>query len=245
MGLEMTRTVLLRIVLRSLNGTLRTITQLDRDPPIIELAHIQMENGFKDNHLISMEKELFGLLSNVNLYRSKYWKLERSIMQSFLRSMKNKKFLPSSSPEIDSLKAALPEAIIKDDDRIWVYSYDHYIAPISSRVGRRPEEAPTGNEVFNTIAKNHSKQISDIEDIANELLPKIHLMKAKVQSLIKDQGKEWEQVHVKKPKVALVKRPIRKVIVLKRPLPLPKKGKIPKKKVLKRPEFRVIGPEDK
>lgn len=245
MGLKMTKTNLLRTVLRSLNGTLKTITQLERDPPIIELAHIQVQNGFIDSNLVSMEKELFSLLSNINLYRSRYWKLERSIMQSFLRLLKNKKYLPSSSPEVDSLKAALPDAVIKDDERIWVYSFDHYIIPISSRVGRKPENAPTGKETFDTISSAHSKQISEMEKIANELLPEIHIMKAKVQSMLKYPEKEWDHLHVKRPKVAFIERPIRKVIVMKRPLPLPKKSRAPKKRILKKPEFQTIGPEDK
>jgi hypothetical protein len=245
MDLGMSRTDLLRTVLRSLNGTLKTLTQLERDPPIIELAHIQMQNGFMDSNLGSMEKELFGLLSMINLYRSKYWQLERSIKQSFLKILKDKKFLPSYSLEVDSLKNALPDAVIKDDERIWIYSFDHYIVPISSRVGRKPKDAPTGMEIFKVISKAHSKQSLEIEGIANELLPEIHLMKAKVQSMIKDPNKEWKELHIKRPKVALVKRPIRKIIVVKRPLPLPKKGRIPKKRILKKPDFQVIGPEDR
>lgn len=245
MGMDMTRTVLLRTVLRSLNGTLKIIIQLERDPPIIELAHIQMQNGFSRLDLSSMEKELFRLLSSINLYRSRYWNLERSIMQSFLRLLKNKKYLPSSSPEVDSLKAALPDAVIKDDDRIWIYSFDHYIVPISSKVGRKVENAPSGTEIFQTISKAQAKQVLELEKIGNELLPEIHLMKAKVQSMLKDPDREWDQLNVKRPKVTLIERPIRKVIVVKRPLPLPKQQKIPKKRILKRPEFQVIGPEER
>jgi hypothetical protein len=245
MGLGMPRTDLLRTVLKSLNGTLKTLAQLERDPPIIELAHIQMQNGFVDSNLVSMEKELFGLLSNINLYRSKYWRLEKSIKQSFLKILKDRKFLPSSSPEVDSLKNALPEAVIKGDERIWVYSFDHYIVPISSRVGRNPKDAPKGMEIFNGISTAHSKQTLEMEGIVNDLLPEIHLMKAKVHSLLKYPDKEWGALHIKRPKVAMVKRPIRKVIVVKRPLPLPKKGKAPRKKVLKKPEFRTIGPEER
>ena len=245
MGLEITRNVLLRTVLRSLNGTLKTITQLERDPPITELAHIQMQDGFLKLDLSSMEGELFALLSRINQYRSKYWQLEKSIMQSFLRLLKNKKYLPSYSLEVNSLKSALPDAVIKDDERIWVYSFDHYIGVISSRVGRKKEGAPTGTDVFETISGSHSKQIGELEGIANELLPDIHMMKAKVQSFLKDPDKEWDQLQLKRPKVTLIERPIRKLIVVKRPLPLPKKRNIPKKRVLKKPEFMVIGPEDK
>ena len=117
----------LRKVLKALNGTERVLTQLERDPPIVELANMQMTGTFQMNDLKDIEAELFHLLSRVNRYRSLYWKAEISMMQSFLRYMKKRKYLPSSSQEIDSLKIALPEALIKGDGRIWTYSFDQYI----------------------------------------------------------------------------------------------------------------------
>jgi hypothetical protein len=243
MGSELTRTGLLRMILRSLNGSLKTISQLERDPPIIELAHVQIQNGFMETDLIPLEKELFQLLSMINLYRAKFWKLERSIKQSFIKLLKVRKYLPSSSPEVDSLKSALPDAIIKDDDRIWVYSFDHYIGPISSKVGRKREDAPKGSEVFETISRSHDRETKEIEKIANDILPQVHILKAKVHSLLKDPDRDWNEIHIKRPKITSVKRPIQKVIVVRRPLPLPKKGKMPRKKVLKKPDFEMIGPE--
>jgi hypothetical protein len=244
MGSGYSKTELLRIILKGLNGSVKTVTQLERDPPITKLAHIQMQGGFKDDDMIELEAELFKLLKDVNLYRARYWSVQRSITQSFLRYMKNKGYLPSYSLEVESLKNALPEAIIKGDERIWVYSFDHYISVISERVGRSKEKAPKGMEVFDHIHNSHSKMVKDIETLANDLLPDIHVMKGKVQSYLKDPSREWSSIHVKRPRIELVKRPIRRSIVIKRPLPLPKQGKIPKKRILKKPKFDVIGPED-
>jgi hypothetical protein len=244
MGTSNSRTDLLRTVLRSLNGTIKTITQLDRDPPIVKIANIQMQNGFKVEGFVDLEKELFILLNRVNKYRSKYWKIQGSITQSFLRLLKEKKYLPSYSLEVESLKNALPESIIKGDERIWVYSFDHYIKIISEKVGRDKKEAPSGDLVYTTISKKINREILELERTANDLLPDLHMLKGKVHSLLKDPGKTWGSINMKKPRVELVKRPIRKAIVVKRPLPIPKKGKMPRKKVLKKLDVQVIGPED-
>ena len=91
--------------------------------------------------------------------------------------------------------------------------------------------------------KKYSKQALQIESSANEILKEIYLLKSRVQSQIKNPNKEWNEIHVKRPRIALVKRPIRKTVIIKRPIPLPSVKK-PKKKVLKKPEMKVIGPED-
>ncbi|MGA1866383.1 MAG: hypothetical protein ACMUFK_02815 [Thermoplasmatota archaeon] len=237
------RTRTLRMVLRSLNGTVRVLTSLDRDPPIVEMAHLQMTGIFGKNGLKDLEAELMQLLSHVNEYRSAYWKLERSIMQAFLSYMRRKRYLPSSSLEINSLKRGLPEAMIKGDSRIWIYSYDQYIKTISGMVGKKPELAPEGSEVFRDLDRVYSRDIKRIVGIINELLPEILMLISKVRSYIRSPDREWMDIRVKRPKVKLVSRPVRKTVLIKRLLPLPKTVKLPRRRVLKRPEHRIVGPE--
>ncbi|MGA1819518.1 MAG: hypothetical protein ACMUHU_00765 [Thermoplasmatota archaeon] len=233
----------LRMVLKALNGTVKTLSSLKRDPPIVELAHLQMNGIFRINNLSEMEAELFALLSRINGYRSKYWSLEKAIMQSFLRYMKKKRYLPSFSPEIDSLKIALPEALILGDERIWVYSYDQYIVNISDKVGRRPELAPKGIEVYEEAMGSFSSDIQGIVNTANQLLPEILIFSSRVKAALRSSDRNWSEIRVKKPRVHLIERPIRKAVIVKRPLPLPKKPKRPRRKVLKGPKHHIIGPE--
>jgi len=237
------RSKTLRLALKALNGTVKTLSDLKRDPPIIEMAHLQMNGIFRINGLSEMEMELFGLLSGVNTYRSRFWTLEKAIMQTFLRYMKKKRYLPSSSPEIESLKIGLPDALIGGDERIWVFSYDQYIVNISDRVGRKPELAPKGAEVYEEMSRTFSKDILGIVALANDLLPQILVFSSKVKAALRSQDREWSEIKVKRPKVRLIERPIRKAVIVKRPLPLPEKPKRPRRKVLKRPKHRVVGPE--
>ncbi|MBN1538825.1 MAG: hypothetical protein JW939_01670, partial [Candidatus Thermoplasmatota archaeon] len=167
------RTRTLRMVLRSLDGTVSVLTKLDRDPPFIEMAHLQMTGVFVKMGLEELEADLMPLLSRVNEYRSVYWMLERSIMQAFLSYMNRKRYLPSSSPEVNSLKSGLPEAMIKGDGRIWIYSYDQYIGAISGMVGKKPELAPKGSEVFRDLEQLYAREIRRIVGIANGLLPEL------------------------------------------------------------------------
>jgi len=234
----------LRLVLKALNGTVKTFSDLKRDPPIIEMAHLQMNGIFRMNDLSEMESDRFKLHSKVNEYRSKYWTIERAIMQSFLRYMKKKRYLPSSSPEVESLKIGLPEALIKGDERIWVFSYDQYIINISERVGRKPELAPKGDDVYDEMARNFANDIQALVALANELMPVILVFSSKVKAALRSPDKVWSEIKVKRPKVKLIERPIRKAVIVKRPLPLPKKPKRPRRKVLKRPKHHILGPEE-
>ncbi|MGA1848944.1 MAG: hypothetical protein ACMUHB_06355 [Thermoplasmatota archaeon] len=237
------RLKLLRAILKALNGTISSISNLERDPPIVRMANLQRSGELNDPLLLDMQRDLMMELKKVNDYRSHYWKLENSIKQSFLSYMRKKGYLPSISLEIDSLKNGLPEALIRDDPRIWVFSYDQYIGAIANRVGRKMEHAPKGQYVWDHFEKKYQKSITDLLKVANDCLPGIYHMKTRIRAWIKEQEKEWPMVHVKRPRITPIERPIRKTVVIKRPLPLPKQ-KMPRKKVLKKPEFHEIGPEE-
>jgi hypothetical protein len=56
-------------------------------------------------------------------------------------------------------------------------------------------------------------------------------------------GREWRDVRVRDPKVTQVRRPIRPVMVIKRPIPLQKVPRRPRKRLIGRPKRHVIGPE--
>jgi hypothetical protein len=158
--------------------------------------------------------------------------------------MRKKGYLPSISLEIDSLKNGLPEALIKDDPRIWVFSYDQYIGAISDRVGRRKEKAPTGDQVWTYFEGKYRKNIEDLLVMANNCLPSVYHMKTRIRAWIKEPEKDWSIVHVKRPRITPIERPIRKTVVIKRPLPLPN-VKRPRKRILKKPEFHEIGPGER
>jgi len=238
------RIKVLRSVLKHLNGMIRALSALERDPPIVKIANMQRADEFDHPVFRDMERELMSHLRKANEYRGNYWKVENSIKQSFLSFMRKKGYLPSISLEIDSLKNGLPEAMVRDDPRIWVYSYDQYIGAIAERVGRNKKDAPTGQDIWNHFEIKYRKEILCLLTIANECLPSIYHLKSKIRAWIKEPEKDWNMLHVKRPRVTPIERPIRRTFVIKRPLPL-SKVRPPRKKILKKPEFHEIGPEEK
>lgn len=244
MSISMKERSVLKKVLKALNDSIKVISRLDRDPPITTVAFMQMndELKFKDSSMI--EKEIMAVFSGLNSYRRNYWRLEGRIGQQFLILLKGKGFLPGSSPEVESLKNSLPSEMIKGDARLWVYSFDHYIPVIAEKVGRPVEGASKGAEIWDRILTIHKKQITDLIDEANEVVPRLYHLKAKISTFITHDEKMWEDIKVKQPKVVPVQRPIRRSRIIKRPIPLPKRAKKPRKRILRKPKMETVGPED-
>ncbi|MFW3146739.1 MAG: hypothetical protein ACMUIE_08015 [Thermoplasmatota archaeon] len=243
MSLEKSVDSVYRRTLKSINGTIEVLSKLERDPPITVVANMEMNGELA--LLIDREigRDILALMGKVNEYRSSYWKLENRIKQGFISLLKKAGYLPSSSPEVVSLKNALPMELIKGDGKLWIFSYDYYIENISSRVGRSREKAPKGKEVWAAMEADYGRSIDELEKQVNELLPLLHITKAKLLRMLKGGQIPWKEIKIKNPKVSLVKRPVKKIIIVKRPIPLPRKPRRPRKKILKRPELRVIGPE--
>lgn len=233
---------LFRPILKSLNGTITSLQKLERDLQISDIAWLDVRGVFEYYEVPEIERDTFKILKLANTYKKRYWKAERKIKQGFLSYMKRKGFLPSNSPELNSLKNNLPETIIKGDERIWIYSYDQYIDKIAEEVGRDKENAPPGRSVWKHF---HEWSKSDIERIlrdANGILPRLHWLKAKIQMALRNPHIRWSDLKVKTPRVETVERPIRKLMIIKRPFPLDSKKKMPKKRILKKPKLRTIGP---
>jgi hypothetical protein len=235
---------LYRPILKVINKTIRSLTNLERDFPLSNIAWLEMNNVFDLHQSNELKRETMRISSKLNDYRRLYWDLQKRITQGFLTYMKRAGYLPSNSPEINSLKNFLPEMLIKGDSRIWIYSYDQYIQKIAIDVGRDPEDAPTGDEAWRYFSSWTSRDIGKLLERANGILPSVYYFRAKLQKAIRDPSLNWDEIKVKRPKVEAVERPIRKFIIIKRPLPVHKKRKRPRKRILKSPKFGVIGPGD-
>jgi hypothetical protein len=238
------RKIVIRKVLKSMNGSIDILSSLERDVPITSIASMEMNNEFSSNDLEGVSRESLKVAKKMNDYKKAYWKLEILIKQSFLDTLKKKGFLPGRSIEVESLANALPETIIKGDERIWIYSYDHYIPRISEMVGRDPGNAPSGKEIWFSIEKRFESRINKLVEEVNIILPKVFLMRSRLITLLKNDDLSLEDIRMKTPKVTPVSRPVRKVVILKRPIPLPRNMKKPRKRVLKKPEIQIIGPEE-
>jgi hypothetical protein len=234
----------LRRMIKSLNGSISTLSNLERDPPIVIIANMERDNVFQITGLIESGKESIRVASSLNDYRREYWKLELLIKQAFIEILKKEGYLPGRSLEVESLRNALPEALIKGDGRIWIYSYDHYIGKISERVGRSPQNAPSGEEIWKKLESRFNRRMETLVEKVNRTLPLVFHLKSKLRSLIGHPELDLGDLNVRKPKISPVQRPITKVIVVRRPIPLPKKGKIPRKRILKRPKHQVVEPGD-
>lgn len=238
------RKTILRKITKTINGSIDTLSNIERDPPIVTIANLERDGSLKIEGLEDVRKESLRIATVLNEYRRSYWKMELLIKQHFLDIMKKRGYLPGRSLEVESLKGALPEALIKGDDRIWVYSFDHYGKKISSQVGRSVEGMPKGNEMWKMLEGRFGSRIEALIKKANGILPDLFYLKARIRPMISDDNISLDNVKVKRPKVTKVERPIKKVIVVRRPIPIPKKVKKPRKRILKRPEMETIGPED-
>ncbi|OYT45743.1 hypothetical protein B6U90_02585 [Thermoplasmatales archaeon ex4484_6] len=236
------RDELLRRVVRSLNGSIKVLSDLSRDPPIVEIANLERKGAFETNGLRSLGREVLAVASRMNEYRRRYWKMELLIKQAFMDMMRKRGFLPGTSREIESLKNALPGSLIKGDDRIWVYSFDHYLPDIAQGVGRPVTEAPSGKEVWDELEGRFLSRIENLIEMANSIMPDAYFLKNRIRAMIGKPNVGMDDINMKRPKIERITRPVRKVIVIKRPIPLPKKVRRPRKRVLKRLDHEVVGP---
>lgn len=239
----MKREKVIRKLLRSINGSIQTIESLERDPPIIPIANLTRSVDLDDREIGPILNRTLKLATDINEYKRDYWKLELLIKQGFIDLLKKRGYLPGRSIEVESLRNELPFSLIKGDGRIWRYSYDHYISKIAEQVGRPVSKAPGSDMIWISMEKKYEKKIADLLKRANNLLPDIYHMRALLKYCLKNPDADIDRLKLKKVRVTPVERPIKKVIVIKRPIPLPKKGKRPKKRVIKKPEVKVIGPE--
>ena len=227
-----------------MNGSLDVISKLERDVPITIIASMEMNNVFRDVGIEDVGIETLRVAVRLNNYKRDYWKLEISIREFFIATLSKEGYLPGRSIEVESLANVLPESMIKGDERIWIYSYDHYITKIAERVGRDPGGAPTGQNVWGRISKRFDRRIKDLVNEANSILPEVFYLKARLTALIGKDDVRLDEIRVRKPKITLIERPIRKVMIVKRPIPIHTTVKRPKKRVLRKPKFEVIGPGD-
>jgi len=241
----MKREKTIRILLKSINGSIQTLTELDRDPPIIDIAYVTRTIDPADDPAGTEVKRVLSLATKLNDYKREYWKLELLIKQGFIDRLKKTSYLPGRSIEVESLRNELPNSLIKGDDRIWKFSYDHYLPRIAGLVGRKVEKAPGSNEIWDGLERSYKKKIDGLISRANDLLPELFHMRSLLKHSLKNPEFNIETSKLKKVKVTRIERPIKKVLVIKRPIPLPKKGKTPKKRVLRKPEVKVIGPDSK
>jgi hypothetical protein len=238
------RNRIIKKVLKSLNGSIEVLSRLERDVPITSVASMEMNNVFAESGLEEVGRESLRVAKRLNEYKKKYWKLEMLIRQHFIDILKKRGYLPGRSLEVESLAGALPEALIKGDERIWIYSYDHYLPKIAESVGRDSSGAPGGSEIWTALEKRFQKRIDNLVDDANSALPEVFYLKSRLATLIRNKDLELKNVRVRKPRVTRVERPVKKVMIVKRPIPLAGKVKKPRKRVLKKPSFEVIGPEE-
>lgn len=226
--------IIYRPIMKVLNQSISSLKKLDRDMPLSTIAWIEVNGYFRDPRLYDFGKYIIEISYYLNRYRKGYWELEGDIKRSFVIHMKKKGYLPANSKELESLKNSLPNAMIKGDERIWIYSYDHYISKISDDVGRNRENAPISSVIWSDLTTRYSKKIESIVFQANDILPDLYLTKAKIYRASRKPGLPWKNIRVKKPKVQFIERPIRRFIILKKPIPIERRRKISLKRVLRR-----------
>ena len=239
-----TRATILKRLIKVMDGSIRVLRDLERDVPVVEVANMERAGHFDRPGLRGVGNDALRIASRLNSYKREHWSIEKEIRTRFNHYLGSRGFLPGSSKEVDSLKDALPDAMIKGDDRIWKFSYDQYIGTISGQVGRDPLTAPTSKEVWDVLENGQSRKIGSLVSRANALLPELTSMKDRLRGYMGAVDVEWSDVAVKERRTVPIERPVKKVLLVKRPVPLKKEVKRPQKKAFLRPKRIVVGPGD-
>ena len=224
-----------RPIMKVLNRSISSLRKLERDMPLSTIAWMEVNGYFKDPRLSDFGKDIIEISYRLNSYRRGYWELEGNIKRSFLSYMKKNGYLPANSKVLESLKNSLPNAMIEGDERIWIYSYDHYIKDISDDVGRSMDNAPKSYIIWSDISRRYSKNIYKIVENANNILPDLYLINAKISRASRKPEVPWRKINIKRPKVQFIERPIRRFIILKKPIPIEGKRRIFLRRVLSKP----------
>jgi hypothetical protein len=226
-------------VLRALIRTSDKVRTLDRDFPITQIAWMSFNGELDSIGDITFQKDLMTLSKKVNEYKRRYWKLEEAIKQDFLHRMNKLRFSPSFSPELETLRTNLPSSVLKDDGRLWIFSFDYYIREIAMKVGRDPADAPKGEHEYLHYSKRFIREKDSLHKEALELLGSLNTFIAALKIFISS-GTGWKGVERPdgQPDRIQNKRPL---ILIRRPFPLPR-TKRPKKSIFRRLKRQTIGP---
>jgi hypothetical protein len=227
-------------VLRILLHTSRKVRTLDRDFPITQIAWMSLNGELSSIGDPSFQRDLMSTSRKANEYRRRYWRLEEAIKQDFVHRMSKMKFSPSFSPEIETLRNNLPGSVLKEDGRLWTYSYDYYIKEIANKVGRDPSQAPAGDEEFRYYSDRFRRERTALHAEALSLLNELSAFIASLKDCIRNDS-AWTGIVARKVPVGRIegRKPL---IILKRPFPLPK-VKRPRKGIFRRLKRQTIGPE--
>ncbi len=226
-------------VLRALIRTSDKVRTLDRDFPITQIAWMSFNGELGSIGDITFQKDLMALSKKVNEYKRRYWRLEEAIKQDFLHRMSKLRFSPSFSPELETLRTNLPASVLKDDGRLWIYSFDYYIQEIAKKVGRDPADAPTGEQEYLQYSRRFIREKESLHKEALDLLGSLNAFIAALKIFISS-GTGWKGVERQdsQPDRIQNKRPL---ILIRRPFPLPR-TKRPRKGIFRRLKRQTIGP---
>ncbi|MDG6224389.1 MAG: hypothetical protein QCI82_02630 [Candidatus Thermoplasmatota archaeon] len=152
-------------------------------------------------------------------------------------------FSPSFSPQIETLANHLPRSLIIQDGRVWIFSYDTYIKDIASGVGRDWKEAPTGSDIFQRFEKKYHKDIQNLRHQADVLIREIDAFLSLLGEYLRS-GNAWNVTELTPSQKRISIRSEAQLILIKRPYPLPRPPKRPRKRLFRRIKRKEIGPED-
>jgi len=227
-------------VLRVLIRTSDKVRSLERDFPITQIAWMSFNGELSSVEDTTFQKDLMALSKRTNDYRRRYWKLEEAIKQEFLSRMSKLRFSPSFSPEIETLRNNLPGSVLKDDGRLWIYSFDYYILEIAEKVGRDKTEAPKGEREYDHYQRKFKRDKQTLHSDALDLLGSMKAFISALKTFISS-GNAWKGV----PRSDRIPDRIggkRSIILIKRPFPIPKVKKI-RKNIFRSLKRETIGPE--
>ena len=231
----------LKKISRILSDSVKSIRVLDRDFPITSIAWMALRGELQEIDE-ELRSDLILLAKNANDYKRRYWKMETSARQDLIHHMSRIGFAPSYSPQLETLANHLPKALLSKDGRVWIYSYDTYIKDIASGVGRDSSEAPTGKQLFERFKKKYLREVEGIRVKAEDLIRNMESFRSGIIDYIRN-GAAWS---LTSPAAEAKVMPLptgSKLMIIKRPYPLPKPLKVPRKRLFTRMKRKVIGPE--
>jgi len=227
-----------RVLIKELGKVTGHLRRMDAGVDMNRIAWMRIKGDLDMIEDPACISEMMDLLKKVNDHKRSRWRLEESIKQHFLHVMKRSGFLPSSSPEIDTLKINLPDALIRGRGDIWTYSYCHYINEIAGKVGKSVASAPSAEALLNEFGSKYGKEIQKLREDARTLVNELTSFRKRLKDYVG--GKDtWGSIRSVENREKDLEIGNRFKIGPRRPYPLPR---TPRRFFRKRLKRETYGP---
>jgi hypothetical protein len=141
---------------------IKRIKTLDLNIPIVKIARMDLEGKFQNESLEPLRKTIHDYLKIANNYRSVYFEYMKKTKTYFDKEMNTDGSFAPGLKQYNSLKILLSEALLKNDNKAWIMSYDQYLPTIREHANKRSKHPRSGKKMFEVLKSKCEKDLKEI-----------------------------------------------------------------------------------